>query len=211
MENKEPPKVPDDWEEECVVETTSPKQEQEEEEDEFLNDVFKLRFHDPNDEDWTMKSYVSLTDIGSVKDFWMAHKAIKDKYKQGIFFLMRESVFPSWDAPENINGGCLSIKVLKENVVDYMEQLSIALLSETLLKDEYKHDWAMINGVSASPKRYFCILKVWVSCMVYNDAKFFNIPPNFYGDIIWRPNLETIQNSHETPQPKGQYEHKHKS
>lgn len=167
--------------------------------DVFLNDVFKLRFHDPNDENWTMESYASLTDIGSVRDFWMAHHAIKDRYKQGIFFLMRESIFPCWDAPENIEGGCLSIKVLKENVVDYMESLCIGLLGETLLKKEYEHDWALVNGISTSPKKFFCIIKIWCSSNKYNDKAYFNIPDNFYGEVIYRENRTNIEHnqSHE--------------
>ena len=173
------------------------KNENSYEDDVWLNDVWKLRFHDPFDDDWTHQSYISLTDVGSVIDFWNVHNIIKEKYKQGMFFLMRESIFPSWDDPANVTGGQVSIKILKENVATYVEEICISMLGENLLREEYKHDWAVVNGISLSAKRYFSILKIWVSNCDYNEIKFFNLPENHHGDIIFRPSIDNIQHNHE--------------
>ena len=170
------------------------KNENSYEDDVWLNDVWKLRFHDPFDDDWTHQSYISLTDVGSVIDFWNVHNIIKEKYKQGMFFLMRESIFPSWDDPANVTGGQVSIKILKENVATYVEEICISMLGENLLREEYKHDWAVVNGISLSAKRYFSILKIWVSNCDYNEIKFFNLPENHHGDIIFRPSIDRTEN-----------------
>ena len=163
----------------------------------ITNDIFTLYFHDPNDENWSLTSYKRLHDISTVQDFWKTFRVIKDKLKQGIFFVMRESSFPCWDDPSNINGGVLSIKVLKENVVAYLEELYIRFLGETLLVPELQDNWEVINGISTSPKRYFCIIKIWLKTNDYNDKKFFRLPEKYYGDIIYRENIENIQNNHD--------------
>ena len=76
-----------------------------------LNDIWSIYFHDPNDKDWTMKSYHHLSMLSTVDDFWVVHKAMQDKVADGMFFIMREYIFPCWDDPENKEGGCFSIKV----------------------------------------------------------------------------------------------------
>lgn len=163
----------------------------------MLNDIWTLSFHDPNNEDWNFASYLRVYDVSTVTDFWKVHKTIKEKLKSGMFFLMREYVHPSWDDQNNIEGGCLSIKVLKENLTDYWEELCIRLLGETLLVDEHKDKWDLINGISTSPKRFFCIVKIWMKTNDLDDKKYFNIPTNYYGDIIYRQNMENIQKNND--------------
>ena len=76
-----------------------------------LNDIWSIYFHDPNDKDWTMKSYHHMSMLSTVDDFWVVQKAMQDKVADGMFFIMREYIFPCWDDPENKEGGCFSIKV----------------------------------------------------------------------------------------------------
>jgi hypothetical protein len=162
-------------------------------EDVHLNDIWTYHFHCPTDQDWNISSYLRINDVSTVQDFWKIHNNLGDKLKSGIFFIMREHVFPSWDSPENINGGCLSIKVLKENLVEYWEKLCTRVLGENLLIPELKDKWDLVNGISTSPKRYFCIVKIWMSNNDLNDKKFFQIPENYYGDVIYVNNMENIQ------------------
>lgn len=162
-----------------------------------LNDIWTYRFHDPNDDNWTLSSYIRLHDVTSVQDYWKVEFALKNKVKNGMFFIMREHVFPCWDDENNITGGCLSIKVLKDNLYDYWKTLSMRLLGETILKEEYQDKWDLVNGISTSPKRYFCIVKIWLRTNDLNDKKYFNIPTNFYGDIIYKENIENIQKNND--------------
>jgi len=159
----------------------------------FLNDIWSYRFHDPNDENWNLSSYVHLHNVSTVEEYWHVQNTIKDKLKGGMFFIMREHIFPCWDDENNIDGGCISIKVLKENLVSYWENLSMKLLGENILASPHKNMWENVNGISTSPKRYFCIVKIWLKTNDLNDKAFFNIPDNFYGDIIYKENMENIQ------------------
>ena len=160
--------------------------------DDFLNDVWNVYFHDPADHNWTTSSYVRLTSIGSVAEFWSNMKHMHEHISKGMFFVMREYVFPCWDDANNINGGCLSIKILKEHVPDFWQELIIRMLGETLLKEEYKQHWNLINGASVSPKKHFCIIKIWLKDGLLSEKDFFNIPKNYYGDILYKSNLENI-------------------
>ena len=79
-----------------------------------LNDKFKLYFHDPNSYDWEMKSYIDLYEMKTIKDFWIIDSLIKDKVHLGMFFIMKNNIFPLWDNEDNINGCSFSLKILKK-------------------------------------------------------------------------------------------------
>jgi hypothetical protein len=164
----------------------------------FLNDIWNLYFHDPYDSNWTNASYVRLATMSTIDEFWEHFISLKGNLHKGMFFIMREYVFPCWDDENNINGGCLSIKVLKENMAEFFEDLCAKLLSEKLLSDNKIDFWNSVNGVSTSPKKSFCIIKIWLKDEVLNDKKFFNLNPNYYGDIIYKSNRENITGGHVT-------------
>lgn len=162
----------------------------------FLNDLWTLYFHDPNDDNWSLESYHRIADINSVERIVKYHSLLRDHIHCGMFFLMREHVFPCWDDENNKNGGCLSIKVLKQDMKLFWEQMVFSLLGETLLLKEYRHYWSLINGLSTSPKKHFCIIKIWLQNDTLNNKMFFNIPSKYYGDVLYRSNLENIEQNH---------------
>jgi hypothetical protein len=161
--------------------------------DVFLNDSWTIYFHDPQNSNWTLQSYIQVTDISSVADFWNAHLALMTRLKNGMFFFMRMDTFPCWDDPTNINGGCLSMKVLKENLEHFWMLLCMRVAGETLLLPEHSDKASLINGISTSPKKYFCVVKIWLRNHDLDNKRFFNIPPQYNGDIFYKKNMDTIQ------------------
>jgi hypothetical protein len=164
----------------------------------FLNDVWNVYFHDPFDTDWTIQSYHRLSNVSSVDEFMQNMSHMKSNVHKGIFFIMREYVFPCWDDPNNITGGCLSIKILKDNLADFWEDLCIKLLGETLLKEDKREHWNLINGISTSPKKHFCIIKIWLKDDSLANASFFDIPNKYYGEILYKSNLDNIHHDSTT-------------
>jgi hypothetical protein len=162
--------------------------------DNFLNDIWNIYFHDPYDVNWTTSSYIRLNLISSIEEFWQNYDHLKEHINQGMFFIMRDGIFPMWDAEENINGGCLSIKVLKENIPIFWENLSIKLLGESLLKEKYKNKWNIVNGISTSPKKHFCIIKIWLKDDSLSSKECFDLMQNYYGDIFYKSNRDNITN-----------------
>lgn len=166
--------------------------------DTYLNDLWSMYFHDPDDENWSLESYHRVADVSSVESFWRVHQIVKDHIHSGMFFLMREHVFPCWDDEHNKNGGCMSIKVLKQDMKEFWEKLCIYLLGETMLQKEFEGSWSNVNGISTSPKKHFCIIKIWLSSDHLNSKVYYNIPSNYYGDILYRSNVENIGNNNQS-------------
>lgn len=160
--------------------------------DDNLNDIWTVYFHDPYDTDWTYSSYKQLGSLSNIETFWNVHTVLKSKVHQGMFFIMREHVFPCWDDPYNREGGCMSIKVLKQDIDEFWEELCIRLLGETLVVGDKNTSCDCINGISSSPKKSFCIVKIWVKDDTLNQPEHFNIPPNYHGDVIFKLNKESI-------------------
>ena len=121
-----------------------------------LNSSWTLWFHHPEDNNWSLKSYQKIGGFSTIEEFWSLQ--INDTYFHlGMFFLMRENITPIWEDTENINGGCWSFKIAKKDVYETWIKLSAALIGETV----YSSNPTNITGISISPKRGFCIMKIW--------------------------------------------------
>jgi hypothetical protein len=161
----------------------------------FLNDVWTLYFHDPDDTNWNTNSYMRIGDISTVEDMWDHHAATSKYLTRGMFFLMREHVYPCWDDPHNIKGGCLSMKVLKDAMPACWEHFLVRMLGETLLvtpPGAAPDAWSVINGISVSPKKLFCIVKLWLRTEDYTDRRFFDLPSSYDGEVLYKNNADNI-------------------
>jgi hypothetical protein len=166
--------------------------------DGFLNDSWTFYFHDPANSSWTLDSYKRIGDASSIGDFLAMHTAINEFISYGMFFLMREHVFPCWDDKHNIDGGCISLKVNGDQVASVWDELAKRLIGETLLTNV--DHWSHVNGISISPKRGFCIIKIWMSkdyVHTLHDAsaecKSLRLPARYRGEIVFRSNRDNIQ------------------
>lgn len=124
--------------------------------------------HLPHDTDWTIRSYKRIMDIKRVEEMIKLNQALPEKLiKNCMLFLMREGINPMWEDPKNKDGGCFSFKVSNKDVVKVWEQLSYAIVGETITKNEAMLN--IVNGITISPKKSFCIIKVWLSdCTIQN-------------------------------------------
>ena len=200
------------------IPTTPLEAEIDDNQEHLLDDTWTLYFHEPSNNDWTMPSYVRLEQISSVESFWQVHEGIKKYLSHGMFFLMREHVFPCWDDVHNIRGGCISIKVLKEELESFWELAVVRMLGDRLVvsgqgpgspnspkdrpntaevNEEEPDVWSMVNGISTSPKRYFCICKLWLCEGAPTEKRFFRLPGNFHGEPLYRSNIENIKHNND--------------
>ena len=157
----------------------------------WLHDTWTFYFHDADDPSWTLQSYSRLGTATTVEDMWDLHSGMRDKVPYGMFFVMRGDVFPCWDDAANVNGGCLSIKVHEAAATAAWELLLKRALGETLL--EAPDAWASVTGVSISPKRGFCILKVWLGDDNHTERKDFRLPEDYDGAVVYRSNRENMR------------------
>ena len=106
---------------------------------------------------WDNKSYIKVIEIKSLFDYKLLEEIMRINHLQnGMFFLMKNDIFPTWEDPKNRMGGCISFKY-DNNILN--EWLKILLVSITDDLSEYNNE---INGLSISPKKEFNIFKVWI-------------------------------------------------
>ena len=133
-----------------------------------LNTKWVLWYHNLSNSDWSINGYNKIYDINTVEDFWKIYLRLTTHMLQnGMFFFMKNSIEPLWENIDNINGGCWSYKISKKECYTSWIEISMAICGETLLNEKYSN---IINGVSISPKKNFCIIKIWNNDYKYNDT-----------------------------------------
>ena len=157
-----------------------------------LNTNWIMWYHNPNDSNWEMSSYYKVLEIRTIENFWEACQVMKEDHIQsGMFFLMREGVNPVWEDSFNIDGGCWSFRVSKKDVAKMWQELLIIVLGEQLMVDSNHSN--TINGLSLSPKRSFCLIKIWNNSTQLQDIN--HLMP-IYGvntdEIIYKAHVESI-------------------
>ena len=74
-----------------------------------LSQTWVLWYHDPNNADYSLESYIKILTFNTATEFWSVVEAISSEaWNSGMFFLMRDGIRPLWDAPENDKGGAWS-------------------------------------------------------------------------------------------------------
>lgn len=158
-------------------------------EEQFFNDGWCLYFHDPDAKDWNESATQLLITIQSVQDFIALSEEFKDLWSQGMFFLMREHIQPAWEDPHCRNGGCISYKINKPEVPKAWFELCAKALGESLFKNP-KKQWSNICGVSISPKRNYCILRIWVTEHKFGNVDLYDLPLPTYSTVQYRSHAQ---------------------
>ena len=121
---------------------------------------WSLWFHKINDKSWTLDSYKKIADIDSIEKYKYYYSKI-ESFVSGMFFLMKNDIIPLWEDKNNINGGIVTYKVPKKLVLNIWEELTMAIIGNSLT--EKIEDHKFVNGISISPKINNCIIKIWIN------------------------------------------------
>jgi hypothetical protein len=135
---------------------------------------------------WKLTNYRKIRDVSTVQDFWdMIQSIPENRWVNGMYFLMREGVYPMWEDKANVNGGSYSFRIPK--IYAYMSwiELAIQLLGDTLMPSHR----GVLNGISISPKNNTVTVKIWNNDKRYNETD--EIPEiyNFIGKevVLYKP------------------------
>lgn len=133
-------------------------------------------YHLPNDKNWNLASYKTImSDIDTLEKLIAVNETVTDNViKNCMLFVMRKGVTPMWEDSCNRNGGCFSYKVSNKVVVNVWRELTYVLCGNSLMYDVNHMD--MVNGITISPKRGFCIVKIWLKNCSLQD-------PNVIADV----------------------------
>jgi hypothetical protein len=139
---------------------------------------WNLYYHLPQDKNWELSSYsIIMSSINTVEQLILLNSSLNDNIiKNCMLFVMREGITPMWEDPKNRNGGCFSYKVINKVVPEVWRNLFFLLCGESLCVDKIhnKH----INGITISPKKNFCIIKIWLDTSSLQDPNIINSIPN---------------------------------
>ena len=130
-----------------------------------LNTAWIIWYHNPNDKNWEIDSYKSILEISTLEDFLVLVNSwdkCLPKVTQGMYFIMRkfkqnDIIYPRWEDKYNKNGGYWSFKVSDKNSEETWVNLCKILIGEVINTSNPMN----INGISISPKKNFCIIKIW--------------------------------------------------
>jgi len=125
---------------------------------EKINNKWDIWFHSINDSNWKKDSYQKIFSIENLLDYkYLIDTYQQNHYQNGMFFCMKEDIFPNWEDPDNRNGGCLSFKIPSVKIIEGWNDLLLRCIKEIILEDNNDE----INGISISPKKEFNIIKIW--------------------------------------------------
>ena len=136
-----------------------------------------LYYHLPHDKNWDLSSYkIIASEINSMETVIALNETISESIvKHTMLFIMRTGITPQWEDPKNRTGGAFSFKVINRQVHEVWKTLFYALCGETLFDEEIINQH--VTGITVSPKKNFCIIKIWLDTCQYQD-------PNVLIDIV---------------------------
>lgn len=151
-----------------------------------LESSWTLWAHLPHDTDWSADSYKPICNIDCVHDAVSVTEVLSTTLVENcMLFIMRNGIVPIWEDSANRSGGCFSYKISNKTVYQCWCELSYRLYGNTISNDpDFRK---AINGITISPKKNFCIIKIWMSNCKYKDHEIMNsdifdtstIPPIF--------------------------------
>jgi hypothetical protein len=134
-----------------------------------FKDHWCLWFHDLNDKDWDNSSYKLLYTITNLNELYLIYNLFNESYFiNGMYFIMKKGIMPTWEDKQNIKGGCISYKLNYSFLINTFKFLFLHCICKDLYENKDNNDY--INGISISPKKTFHICKIWLSSY-FDDIK----------------------------------------
>ena len=140
-----------------------------------LDNIWSFWAHLPHDTNWTLSSYKKIDSVDSVeKTIGIVKQFSPDIVQNCMLFVMKEDITPMWEDSKNRQGGCFSYKIPNNIIYNTWNNTIYSLVGNTLSTNE---DFIKtINGITLSPKKNFCIIKIWVNSCKYQSASLITLP-----------------------------------
>lgn len=124
-----------------------------------LCSAWSFWYHPSKSKDWSRESYIFISKVTTAEELWgILNEIQENQLKNGMYFLMRNDIFPDWSDIENMEGGYWSLKVTEPYKKTWHTWIVYMVAEE--IADILQGSYA-IHGISISPKLNHTILKVW--------------------------------------------------
>ena len=129
-----------------------------------LTSAWSFWYHAHDAQDWSRESYKKIHTVKTAEEFWGVFQLMTSSHiSKGMFFVMKENIFPDWKSPENRRGGFWSIKLdahkKKIDVLNVLKEWLASMISNCIVDI---NSLVTIHGLSLSPKNGHFIIKLWV-------------------------------------------------
>ena len=152
-----------------------------------LENNWMMWIHYIYDNDWSINSYKQIYSFDTLEDLIRLNNFLNNNILSNLMiFFMKDNIKPIWEDNNNKYGGSFSYKISNNLLENVWKKLVYSILCNTLTDDEtiLKN----INGISISPKKNYCIIKLWLA----NIENFKNT--NIYDFINASSNANTSSN-----------------
>jgi len=133
-----------------------------------LSSSWTLWSHLPHDSDWSIESYKNIMTFDTIESACaIIETLLESMINRCMFFLMRDNITPVWEDSRNEAGGCFSYKVSHKCINITWKKIVYAVIGNTLSSN---YDMLQsINGVTVSPKKNFCVVKIWMASSLHQN------------------------------------------
>jgi hypothetical protein len=137
-----------------------------------LSCSWTLWSHLPYDSNWSIESYKNVMSFDTVEAACAIIETLSESMiKNCMFFLMRTGISPIWEDEKNKDGGCFSYKVSHKYINITWKKIVYATVGNTLSANfEIMQN---VNGVTISPKKNFCVVKIWMASELHQNPSEF--------------------------------------
>lgn len=131
-----------------------------------LNHSWTIYAHDKKDIDWTKIAYKQCYTIRTIEDFWRFFNNFHD-FTRHQFYIMKGSIKPTFECPQNKNGGSIGWLLQRKNFKDKRKNNTDEIIVDFILRlvlDLFLPDKATnneITGLVINPKQNQVVLKLW--------------------------------------------------
>lgn len=127
-----------------------------------LKHKWTMYAHLPHDTDWSIESYKPIMKTKSLEELMLlCHNINESLVCNCMLFMMKDNIKPVWEDLQNKNGGALCFKIANEYIHEIWNKICFAIAGNSLMNSSELNE--KINGITVSPKKNFCILKIWTS------------------------------------------------
>lgn len=135
-----------------------------------LTSEWTLWAHLPHNTDWSINSYINIFNFNYVEEAIALSETLPSILVENcMLFLMKKGIKPVWEDPRNRTGGSFSYKIPNKTVTTVWKELTYAIVGNSISNDQ--EFVSCINGITISPKKNFCIIKIWLAnCKFQNPS-----------------------------------------
>lgn len=154
-----------------------------------LDSKWSFYIHLHNVSDWSFESYHKIMEMNTVEDAILINDKIDfELIKKTILFVMKGNIKPMWEDESNKGGGGFSFKVHNKLVEHVWKKIYYRLIGNSLTTNPQVSQ--NICGISLSPKKSFCIIKIWMKdCKYVNPDIFVPIEDVTKSDCLFKKHL----------------------